>query len=612
MKRIVKTALGGVLTLSLLASLAGCSSKADNTVKTDTGANTNTVTDSDTESKEPVTLKMFIRNSSKYTGLQEDPVAKYVEDKLGIRIELTVDSSLGGTTAQTSTFNELLATKLASNDLDDIMDFGSPVGNAEIVNNLKMAAESGMIIPLDDLVANHTKNLSSDPRLTVRNEYRKQYMYDDGHFYSLGGWGGMGVDQLPGSANWVRWDLYKDLGYPDVKSDEDYLALLKQMQDKYPQTPNGDKVYGLGGGFADPEGMGDGFVNRDYPMTKGYEDLEGNYSVFIDHANRELAAPLEDPDSFFWNGVKLYYEANQMGILDPSSMTMSSSEYAEKVNNGIYLSALNGWGVMNKEAILDGIGIKDSGYMPLRPLEDVASLSIYWESVVGGNEFAITKNCKYPEKAIEFLDWCFSEEGSRIITQGAEGLAWEMKDGVPAVTDKEKEDNASGTVDMAETYGKWKYAGINAFQHIDYDSNGYYIQPEQIPDVNNYSVVKKDALGFYGTASFTDYFTNYTNRAGEKLPAVIWSTYTSGIGAKPDDIKQKNSLINSYMFKAVFKLVYAKNDDEYAALKAETIDGLKSMGYEDVVKWYKDRWTELRTELDPLIDDALVSYGVKN
>ena len=554
---------------------------------------------------------MFIRNQSKYTGLQEDPVAKYIEEKLGIRIELTVDSSLGNTTAQTSTFNELLATKLASNDLDDIMDFGSPSGNPEILNNLNRAVEAGMIIPLDDLVAEYTENLSTDPRLTIRNDYRREHMYNDGKFYSVGGWGGMGLDQLPGAANWVRWDLYKEMGYPDVETDEDYLEMLKEMQDSYPETPGGEKVYAIGGAFADPQGMGDGFVNRDYPLSKGYEPLEGNYAVYLNHATKQVEAPLQDPDSFFWNGVKLYYKANQMGILDPGAVTMSSAEYTEKINKGAYLSAVNGWQVMNKEAILDGLGMKDAGYMPMRPLEDVVSLSVYWESVVGGNEFAITSKCKYPEKAIQFLDWCMSEEGSRMITQGAEGMAYTMDGDVPSVTQQYLDDNAGGTVDMAETYGKWKYAGINAFQHIDVDSNGYYIQPEQIPNVDNYSAVKKDALSFYGTESFTDYFTQYKNRAGEKLPNVIWSTYTSGIGSKTDDIKQKYAQINEYMYKQIFKMIYAKDDAEYEALQNEAMEKVGELGVDDVVKWYQDRFAQLHTDLDPLIDQAMKAYGVE-
>lgn len=603
-KRILAMLLAAVMT----ASLAGCGKggeTAAGTAGNDNGGQEAAGQD------EVVTLKMFIRNQSKYTGLQEDPVAKYIEEKLGIRIELTVDSSLGNTTAQTSTFNELLATKLASNDLDDIMDFGSPSGNPEILNNLNRAVEAGMIIPLDDLVAEYTENLSTDPRLTIRNDYRREHMYNDGKFYSVGGWGGMGLDQLPGAANWVRWDLYKEMGYPDVETDEDYLEMLKEMQDSYPETPGGEKVYAIGGAFADPQGMGDGFVNRDYPLSKGYEPLEGNYAVYLNHATKQVEAPLQDPDSFFWNGVKLYYKANQMGILDPGAVTMSSAEYTEKINKGAYLSAVNGWQVMNKEAILDGLGMKDAGYMPMRPLEDVVSLSVYWESVVGGNEFAITSKCKYPEKAIQFLDWCMSEEGSRMITQGAEGMAYTMDGDVPSVTQQYLDDNAGGTVDMAETYGKWKYAGINAFQHIDVDSNGYYIQPEQIPNVDNYSAVKKDALSFYGTESFTDYFTQYKNRAGEKLPNVIWSTYTSGIGSKPDDIKQKYAQINEYMYKQIFKMIYAKDDSEYEALQNEAMEKVGELGVDDVVKWYQDRFAQLHTDLDPLIDQAMKAYGVE-
>ena len=603
-KRILAMLLAAVMT----ASLAGCGKggeTAAGTAGNDNGGQEAAGQD------EVVTLKMFIRNQSKYTGLQEDPVAKYIEEKLGIRIELTVDSSLGNTTAQTSTFNELLATKLASNDLDDIMDFGSPSGNPEILNNLNRAVEAGMIIPLDDLVAEYTENLSTDPRLTIRNDYRREHMYNDGKFYSVGGWGGMGLDQLPGAANWVRWDLYKEMGYPDVETDEDYLEMLKEMQDSYPETPGGEKVYAIGGAFADPQGMGDGFVNRDYPLSKGYEPLEGNYAVYLNHATKQVEAPLQDPDSFFWNGVKLYYKANQMGILDPGAVTMSSAEYTEKINKGAYLSAVNGWQVMNKEAILDGLGMKDAGYMPMRPLEDVVSLSVYWESVVGGNEFAITSKCKYPEKAIQFLDWCMSEEGSRMITQGAEGMAYTMDGDVPSVTQQYLDDNAGGTVDMAETYGKWKCAGINAFQHIDVDSNGYYIQPEQIPNVDNYSAVKKDALSFYGTESFTDYFTQYKNRAGEKLPNVIWSTYTSGIGSKPDDIKQKYAQINEYMYKQIFKMIYAKDDAEYEALQNEAMEKVGELGVDDVVKWYQDRFAQLHTDLDPLIDQAMKAYGVE-
>lgn len=616
MRRYLKILCSIILCMTMVLSLAACggNNKKDE-VKSESesgSADNQEVSGNETDSKddEVVTLTMFIRNQSKYTGLQEDPVAQYIEEKLGIRINLTVDSSLGNTTAQTSTYNELLATKLASNDLDDIMDFGSPTGNPEILNNLNKAVEAGMIIPLDALANTYAENLSTDPRLIVRNEYRREFMYTDGDYYSVGGWGGFGVDQLPGSANWVRWDLYKEMGYPDIKTDEEFLEMLKEMMDSYPETPGGEKVYALGGGFADPQGMGDGFAVRDYPMSKGYEAIEGNYAVYLNHATVEVEAPLLEEDSVFWNGIKFYYKANQMGLIDPGAITMGSSEYTEKIKKGAYLADVNGWNVMNKEDVLGALGMENAGYMPINLLDDVESFPIYWESVTGGNEFVITKNCKYPEKAIQFLDWCMSEEGSRIITQGAEGLAWVEEAGVPKVTEQYTTDNNAGQVEMAEAYGKWKYAGINAFQHIDLDSNGYYIQPEQIPDVDKYSAVKKDALEFYGADSFTDYFTQYTSRDGEKVSNIVWSTYTGAIGTKPDDIKQKYGQINDYMYKAVFKLVYAKDDAEFEALKKEVMEKVVDLGIDDVFAWYKDRFEVLHTELDPLVEDAATAYGI--
>lgn len=403
---------------------------------------------------------------------------------------------------------------------------------------------------------------------------------------------------------------HKEMGYPEVSTDAELLDLLEEMQAKYLETPAGDKIYAVGGGFADAQGMGDGFVNRDYPLTKGYESLEGNYAVYFNHATREVEDLLSDPDSVFWNGVNFYYEANQRGLLDPGAMTMSSSEYSEKVNKGQYLAGYNGWTFMGKETILEGLGMSESGYMPLDPFEDVESMALYWESVLGGNEFAISSKCEHPDKAIQFLDWCMSEEGSRMITQGAEGLAYTVdENSVATLTEQFKTDNAEGVVDMAETYGKWKYAGINAFQHIDVDEYGNYIQPEQTPDVDSYSAVKKDALAnYYKADSFTEHFTTLKTADGEDLPTILWGSYAAAIGSKPDDIKQKYGQINDYMYKVIFKMIYAADDAEYAALQEEAIAEVKELGIDDVYAWYDNRMKEIRADLDSLIDEAVKAY----
>ena len=92
------------LSAAMLCSTAGCGSQTEGTSGTASEAGSAAGSEAAAENGEDevVTLTMFIRNQSKYTGLQEDPVAQYIEDKLGVRIELTVDSSLGNTTAPSS------------------------------------------------------------------------------------------------------------------------------------------------------------------------------------------------------------------------------------------------------------------------------------------------------------------------------------------------------------------------------------------------------------------------------------------------------------------------------------------------------------------------------
>ena len=91
----------------------------------------------------------------------------------------------------------------------------------------------------------------------------------------------------------------------------------------------------------------------------------------------------------------------------------------------------------------------------------------------------------------------------------------------------------------------------------------------------------------------------------------MWGSYATGIGTKPDDIKQQYAQINDYMYKQIFKMIYAKDDAEYDALQKEAMEELKSMGLEQVVEWYDTRIKEIRTDLDGLIDDAVKAYTVK-
>ena len=50
-----------------------------------------------------------------------------------------------------------------------------------------------------------------------------------------------------------------------------------------------------------------------------------------------------DPDSIFWNGIKFFYKANQLGIFDPEAFTMENDQYISKISTGQVLVAAATW-----------------------------------------------------------------------------------------------------------------------------------------------------------------------------------------------------------------------------------------------------------------------------
>lgn len=43
----------------------------------------------------------------------------------------------------------------------------------------------------------------------------------------------------------LRWDVYKEVGKPEIKTLNDYIPVLKQMQDAYSKTEDGKSVYAI-------------------------------------------------------------------------------------------------------------------------------------------------------------------------------------------------------------------------------------------------------------------------------------------------------------------------------------------------------------------------------
>ncbi len=97
---------------------------------------------------------------------------------------------------------------------------------------------------------------------------------------------------------------------------------------------------------------------------------------------------------------------------------------------------------------------------------------------ISGTATAISGQCKYPELAAKFLDYCYTEEGEIFANYGTEGVSFEMVDGAPTYTDLIM-NNPDG-LSIKEMLGLHAYAGgAGIFEVQEGYINQYYSLPQQ-------------------------------------------------------------------------------------------------------------------------------------
>lgn len=526
------------------------------------------------EKEEPIVLKVFVMNPSRYDGIQEDPVADYIKKKFGIKIELTtneISEDKEDIENIEKKHRELLEEKLFTNDTDDIIDFGAVLISKENRELLKKAAEDERILEMSSLLQEKAPDIFKDSRLSVSNNFRENVLYQGKGLYSLGSGGGVSKKDFSDNAPWLRWDLYSEMGCPSVLTDDDLLHVLETMQNENPETLKGEKVYALGIAWSEESFKGKEILS-DYPLSKGYEPLEGNCAAYLNHGDMSVCCPVVDEESFFWKGVEFYYKAEKMGILDEDAPFMNIEDYVKKVNRGNYLAGFDGKLLRGKESILAGQGMRTAGYMPLSPFSDAKAVFIYEENILGSRELAIGSNCKNQDKAMEFLNWCFTEEGSRILHQGTEGTTWKKEKNQYSLTEEYKKDASLGITELEEKYGKEKFGALAGFSSLSLDSNGNYIQIERNLCENQKSELYEEAEKHYNING---------------VPDVFWTFCTKNLPEKPEELEEKINEVQEYVADSLMNCVYADDEKEFKQIKKEIISNVKNMGIEDIADWYK-------------------------
>lgn len=540
-KRVLALTLVTVIVLSSL-SMLGCGAKK----------------------RETITLDVYSQTAN-YNGEQTGWFAKVMLDKFNVKLNIINEA------------DGVFVTRMESGDLGDIIVFGSDG------TQYKEAVDKGMLLDWneDDLLATEgayindnmqkalekNKSINSDGKVhgygysvATSNQDHKTYLYHPD----------------------VRWDLYKELGYPNVPNLEGWVDLLAQMKEICPTSDAGKETYGV----------------------SMFDDWDGNMVTFVKstaalYGYEEFGIGLYDTQTQTWqdcladNGIylrclKFYNTLYQKGLLDPDSQTQKWDGAQEDYTGGVaFFSIFNflGSSQYNTPEHLNA-----GKAMYALAADDQITLN-NGLNVFGGNRvWAIGASTQYPEVCMEIINWLSTPEGRMISEYGPQGLTWDYDESKKTFLT----DLGLKTVENRDTELTGDYAGIfrngaNQMNNITWDLDAS--NPDSNGETYNYqNWASYNAQLKYGILDDWRAHTGFTtiDEYLDSLPHSIAPGTTYSEATRNDDIELKWNQVSKAICDYTWQAIYAADDAEYDAIVKEMKEVVKGYGYDDVCQFYRD------------------------
>jgi ABC-type glycerol-3-phosphate transport system substrate-binding protein len=404
------------------------------------------------------------------------------------------------------------------------------------------------------------------------------------------------VEVLPGMTNDVyptlRWDYYKELGYPAIKSFDDLLDVLERAVKNHPQTVNQRKVYAMGA-WNDWSG---GFWN--YLLLTGVvEGLNniGGPEYTVSTRDEQLMSTFMDPRSGLWSAALLMNKANRRGILHPDTFTMKYSDFEGAVVRGeiIYAPAIYPMQKANSDLVANqGTGFItipfDFGYSysPIGAMRRSAS----YRGTAGwlGKNWSITTNSRAPERVMDLLNFTFSPEGSRLIQSGIQGVHWDYVDGKPQMKPEVIQAKIANTEEWqryALDGSKGNLSNLAGLDRPVLAADGYPVNLLSIASAYEQMLdpVQREFSSYYKVAYPFDAWVKKHQAGllqhnpdfkGVALPSV------------PDDIKRINVRLEDIMLKGLPRCILEpRTDAEFNAARDRLIQEIRDAGGQTSWDW---------------------------
>ncbi|MEK4239955.1 extracellular solute-binding protein [Paenibacillus sp. FSL H7-0714] len=563
MKKLKYSAIVAVV-LSAALSITACSSANNSPTSTDGSSNNSPKVNNSSTAAPLPDITLTLRGSdSPVPGVQNNEIMNEIAKELGIKIDYST---------RDATKDKVV---LAGGDLPDIMQ----IDNVDLPTYIK----GDHIIPLDDLLTEYGQDIAKNVPKMV--SFSKQHLSaDTGKLYGLTT--NIEVNKTSSSPVYnydigptLRWDYYKELGYPEITNDDQLLDILKQMQQKYPKTADGKPVYGISG-WTD-WGLWPYYVS--YAFSHGY--MDGVADAYLIDAKGNLQSNFTAEGGIFKDAMQFMNKAYNMGLVDPEMFTQKNTDFVAKVKNLQILSVQSTWWNGDAQKAMLAQGIKEGGYYQIPGLTP-SVWEGYGSPILGGlstRSFVISKNSKNPKRAMQFLNFLYSYKGSHLLNNGIEGKHWDLENGKPEFKDATLEAMKTDST-FRETSGIGLYANMIGLLGNDDSGNPLTLGSTDKAMKFNVSDADKDFNAHYGVDYPGQAFIK-AQEAGKAKVEKFDTTWRDLMPEQPSDIKMIEGKISNYELPWVAKLILSKSDAEFEKMWTKGVEDMKAMGYDELMKW---------------------------
>lgn len=562
----------------LATMLAGCGGTPQSSTGTtsDSGSNTAATTDSgsaataDTAdtgaaSGDAMTLEFF-DVAANYQGVQTGWFAKVVKDRFNIELNIIAPQVAG---------DAIYQTRASSGNLGDILILES--------GQFKECVEAGLVKDISSEIWNYSNLSEFKEQIETLNNSLEG---NDGKTY------GIPTEMMNTSPTsysqdviysspLLRWDLYKELGCPDIADLDGLLDVLEEMMKNHPTNDAGDACYPMSL-WPDWDG-GDGMLGiaNVVQLTTWYgEKIKGSVILKPDGS----FIPLTDKAGSYYKMLKFLYTANQRGLVDPDSATQDWNAACAKMSAGQVYLMWYSWQVgfwNSTDRLKDGTAFI---FTPVADQSYYTDADSYYGS---GRVFAVgsqVDDAKY-QRIMEFLDWYASPEGLMFQHAGIEGFNYEKGDDGRFYIK-----NSNALMDNLPVPEEWGGAGYN-------DGNNAINQWIVSANSTNPLTGETYATTYWSTykeETMTDMKKEWAEKFGADEPVdymkannklVISPNVSVSLPTDTPDIGVIRNQCNETICDYSWRMIYASNDAEFDSMWDEMSATMDGLGFQDLMKF---------------------------